>query len=216
MQNLMNWLLFILILTVILELLYIILLRKGIENIGRDFSNKLNDDTNTALTVSFPDKGLKKFALLINKELKTLRNEKLKLEQGNMELNKAITNIAHDLRTPLAAIKGYLELLETAADEKKKERYLSVIAERTEALNTLMEELFQYSVVTTSNKSLEMEELSLNSELEIALAGAYGMLSARGINPVIEIPDIAVKRKLSHEALQRIFDNILVNSAKYS
>ncbi|MGM9589371.1 MAG: sensor histidine kinase, partial [Faecousia sp.] len=206
----------ILLIIAIAELLYILSLRNNIRNIARDFSEKLSMDTNTTVSVSIPDPEIRRLALLINQELKQLRKERLKLQQGNQELKNAVTNIAHDLRTPLAAISGYLELMEAVPTDEKGHRYLTVIRERAEALKRLTEELFQYSVITSACDDINPANLSLKSELEIALAGAYGMLSERGIVPEIQIPETDVKRTLDHTALQRILSNILSNTAKYS
>lgn len=206
----------ILLIVVIAEFLYILSLKSNIRNIAREFSEKLSMDTNTTVSVSITDPEIRRLALLINQELKALRKERLRLRQGDQELKNAVTNIAHDLRTPLAAISGYLELMEAVPTDEKGHRYLNVIRERTEALKRLTEELFQYSVITSASDEINPTNLSLKSELEIALTGAYGMLSERGIVPEIHMPETDVKRALDHAALQRIFSNILSNSAKYS
>lgn len=198
------------------EFLYILSLRNSIRNIARDFSERLSMDTNTTVSVSIADREVRRLALLINQELKQLRKERLRLQQGDQELKNAVTNIAHDLRTPLAAISGYLELMEEVATDDKGHRYLTVIRERTEALKRLMEELFQYSVITSASDDRNPTQLSLKSELEIALAGAYGMLSERGIVPEIHMPETDVRRMLDHTALQRVFSNILANTVKYA
>ena len=106
--------------------------------------------------------------------------------------------------------------MENVSMDEKGHRYLTVIRERTQALNRLTEELFQYSVITSASDDINPTWLSLKSELEIALAGAYGMLSERGIVPEIHMPDTDVKRVLDHTALQRVLGNILANTAKYS
>ncbi|MDY3918889.1 MAG: HAMP domain-containing sensor histidine kinase [Candidatus Limivivens sp.] len=173
-------------------------------------------DTNTTVSVSIPDPEIRRLALFINRELKALRKERLRLQQGDLELKNAVTNIAHDLRTPLAAISGYLELMESVPTDEKGHRYLTVIRERTEALKRLTEELLQYSVITSACDEINPADLSLKSELEIALAGAYGMLSEGGIEPEIHMPEADVKRTLDNTAFQRIFSNILANTAKYS
>ncbi|MGN1028117.1 MAG: sensor histidine kinase [Faecousia sp.] len=206
----------ILLIIAVAEFLYILSLRNNIRNIARDFSEKLSMDTNTTVSVSIADREVRRLALLINQELKQLRKERLRLQQGDQELKNAVTNIAHDLRTPLAAISGYLELMEEVPTDDKGHRYLTVIRERTEALKRLTEELFQYSVITSASDDRNPTQLSLKSELEIALAGAYGMFSERGIVPEIHMPDTDVRRMLDHTALQRIFSNILANTAKYS
>ena len=145
-------------------------------------------------------------------EIRNIEKER----QGDQELKNAVTNIAHDLRTPLTAISGYLELMEDQSDHEKVNDYLEIVRERTDALKRLTEELFRYSLYASSDEELIPASLSLNSQLEIALAGAYGMLTEQGITPVIHMPREAVTRNLNEDALQRIFGNILSNAAKYS
>ena len=128
----------------------------------------------------------------------------------------AVTNISYDLRTPLTAICGYLDLLEQEPQSEKSMRYLAVIRERTETLRSLTEELFRYSVITATADELRLEAVCMNDVLEQSLAGFYGALSARGITPEIRMPEAAVVRKLDAAALRRIFGNILSNAAKYS
>lgn len=198
------------------QFMYILSLRKNISEIADRFSEKLSMDTNTGISVSIRDRYVRKLASRINKELIELRKERLKLRQGDQELKNAVTNIAHDLRTPLTAISGYLELMENIPADEKMKSYLEIVLERTEALKRLTEELFRYSVITSASEELCPVCLSLNSELEIALAGAYTMLTEQGISPEIDIPEEPVMRKLDQGALQRVFANILSNAAKYS
>ena len=80
----------------------------------------------------------------------------------------------------------------------------------------LAEELFRYSVIAGTTEKLNPEPVCVNDILEQSLAGAYGMLSGRGIVPDIEMSERSVARTLDSGALRRIFDNILSNAAKYS
>ena len=201
---------------IVVQILYILSLRKNISEIAERFSEKLSVDTNTCISVSIRDRYVRKLASRINKELIELRKERLRLRQGDQELKNAVTNIAHDLRTPLTAISGYLELMEDNPADEKMKAYLEIVRERTDALKRLTEELFQYSVITSASEELCPVCLSLNRELEIALAGAYAMLTEQGISPEIDMPDEPVMRKMDQGALQRVFANILSNAAKYS
>ena len=70
---------------------------------------------------------MRALAAQINTELKSLRKERLRLRHGDMELKSAVTNISHDLRTPLTAICGYLDLMEQEQLSDNAKRYLSVI-----------------------------------------------------------------------------------------
>ena len=197
-------------------LLYLLSLRASLCEAARELNEKLKTDTNTLISISSGDRAMRTLASEINCQLQALRKERLKLQHGDLELKNAVTNISHDLRTPLTAICGYLDLLEQEPQSEKSERYLSVIRERTDAMRALTGELFRYSMVAGAGETLQLELVCLNDILEQSLAGAYGMLSGRGIAPNIEIPAQPVLRQLDRQALRRIFDNILSNAAKYS
>ena len=203
-------------LCVLTILIYLLILRHSIREVAEELEEKLRTDTNTLISISIGDSSVQLLASRINRQLRALRKERLKLQTGNDELTAAVTNISHDLRTPLTAICGYLDLLEQEPQSEKSGRYLAVIRERTDAMRSLTEELFRYSVITATMDKLCMERVSLNDILEQSLAGFYGALSARGITPEIRIPEAAVVRKLDAAALRRIFDNILSNAVKYS
>ena len=91
-----------------------------------------------------------------------------------------------------------------------------MIRERTDTMRDLTEELFRYSVIVGTADELNCEKTCLNDILEQSLAGSYAMLSEHGIVPDIEISAQPVMRQLDRQALRRIFDNILINAAKYS
>ena len=203
-------------LCVLTILIYLLILRHSIREVAEELEEKLRTDTNTLISISTGDSSVQLLASRINRQLQALRKERLKLQTGNDELTTAVTNISHDLRTPLTAICGYLDLLEQEPQSEKSGRYLAVIRERTDAMRSLTEELFCYSVITATTDELRMENVRLNDILEQSLAGFYGALSARGITPEIRMPEAAVIRELDAAALRRIFDNILSNAVKYS
>lgn len=206
----------ILALCVLTLLIYLLILRSSIREVAEELEEKLRTDTNTLISISIGDSSVQLLASRINRQLQALRKERLKLQTGNDELTTAVTNISHDLRTPLTAICGYLDLLEQEPQSEKSRRYLAVIRERTDVMRSLTEELFRYSVITATMDELCMERVSLNDILEQSLAGFYGALSARGITPDVQIPKEKVVRRLDAAALRRIFDNIISNVVKYS
>lgn len=203
-------------LCVLTLLIYLLILRSSIREVAEELEEKLRTDTNTLISISVGSGSVQLLASRINAQLQALRKERLKLQTGNDELTTAVTNISHDLRTPLTAICGYLDLLEQEPQSEKSGRYLAVIRERTDSMRSLTEELFRYSVITATADELDMQAVRLNDILEQSLAGFYGALSARGITPEIRMPEAAVIRELDAAALRRIFDNILSNTVKYS
>ena len=194
----------------------IFLMKKDIHAIATDFHEKLKSDTNTLLTLSGNDESIRALAADINKALKELRRQRLRFEQGDAELKNAITSISHDLRTPLTAISGYLDLLEREETSNEAGRYIGIIANRIEVLKQLANELFKYSVITSPDYNLTMEWVSLNAVLEESVAGYYAALQKKGIVPEISMPTTAVYRTVNRAALSRTFSNLIGNAIKYS
>lgn len=197
-------------------LAYLLVLRHSLREAAEELDEKLRTDTNTLISISSGDRAMQSLITHINRQLQALRRERLRLHSGNAELTAAVTNISHDLRTPLTALCGYLDLLEQEPQTEAAARYLAVIRERTDAMRALTEELFRYSVLTATADELHTEPVCLNDVLEQSLAGFYGTPSARGITPSVQLPEEKVIRPLDATALRRVFDNILSNAAKYS
>jgi signal transduction histidine kinase len=201
---------------ILLLVLKIIWMRRTAEEIRSGIKQRLQSDTNTLLSISSHDSSLKRLAADLNQELRLLRQERRRLQGGNQELLNTITNLSHDLRTPLTAIYGYIDLLEQEEKSPDAARYLGLIQNRIQALKQLTEELFRYSLVLSAEDSLTLEPLTVNSILEESLASFYAVLTAKGITPQITITKKPVVRSLNKPALMRIFGNILNNALKYS
>ena len=190
-------------------------LQLTVNEIVNEFKEKLATDTNTVITISSNDKHMKMLAHELNRELKTLRKQKLNYQNGDKELKDAVTNISHDLRTPLTAICGYMDFLEMEETSENVSRYLGFIQNRIETMKQLTEELFRYSVIL-STEDMELEVVHINAVLEESIAGFYAVLTKRGIEPVIRITEQRMERMLNKAALSRVFSNILNNALKYS
>lgn len=204
-----------LLLTVFL-IVKIFLMKKDINKINSEFTEKLKADTNTLITVDGKDKTVCRLATDINVQLKVLRKQSLRYEQGDSELKNGVINISHDLRTPLTAISGYLDLLEKEQKSQDAERYIGIIKNRTDTLKQLADELFRYSVIASPDYNAPKERLSVNSVLEECIASQYNALQQVGIAPEIHIPERAVYCSANHMALNRVFSNLIENAIKYS
>lgn len=191
------------------------LLRHGIKGLRRDLAERRGQDTNTLLSLPCRDRELRRLASALNQELRALRQERLRYQQGDKELKEAVVNISHDLRTPLTAISGYLQLLQGQDLPPDTRRYLEQIDNRTQAMKRLTEELFRYSVVVSEEK-LAREPVDLRRAVEEALLSFYGALEGRGIEPQVRLPETPVIRQLDPAAVNRVLGNILTNALKYS
>ena len=191
------------------------MLRKSAKELKTAFAEKLITDTNTLIDISCGDRCMRDLADSLNQQLENLQKERHRFHQGDLELKNAITSISHDLRTPLTAIFAYLDLLNREEINEKVRRYLAQIQNRANVLKNLTEELFHYSVVTTSQE-LKPDRVNMVHILQESLLSFYGVMQEKGIQPQIDLPEIPVWRELDVSALNRIFSNIISNAVKYT
>lgn len=197
-------------------LVKVYLLRKSAREIAEEFADRLMTDTNTLIDISTKDKYMCELADAINTQLRSLRAQRHRFVQGDAELKNAVVNISHDLRTPLTAICGYLELLEQEESAAEVQRYVHVIQNRTELLNQLTEELFRYSILLSTESREADETVVINDVLEESIAAFYSDFHARGMNLDIQLCDTKVIRNMDRSDLSRVFSNLLNNAVKYS
>lgn len=201
---------------IVILLVKLHLLRKAAQEIRVAVCEKLKEETNTLIDISSHDAQMRLLADCLNQQLKELNARRQRYEQGDLELKEAILNVSHDLRTPLTAISGYLQLLKQEECSENAGDYLAIIENRTAALRSLTEELFRYTIAISDAEALTLEEVSINSALEASIASYYGALSQKGITPKISLPEKPVMRTLNKDALSRIFGNIISNAIKFS
>lgn len=192
------------------------LLKKSAKEINIAFAEKIKHDTNTLIQISSHDTDMRALAASINMQLKVFNNSRQKYKHGDLELKEAITNISHDLRTPLTAIYGYLNLLRDEECSKTARVYLSSIENRTKAMKQLTEELFQYTLTTADTEDMIIETVNLNAVLENIISSYYSVLKQKNIIPKITIPDKKTEGKGNENALSRVLGNIISNAVKYS
>ena len=196
--------------------LKIYFMRKAADEIRRQCALRLEEDSNVGIDISSRDGKMLALAADLDRQMKKLRRTRLKYEEGDAELKRAVTNISHDLRTPLTALRGYMQLLEKEEVPPRVREYLDIMDDRILAMTRLTEELFQYSVIVSPDKSRKREAVCLGDVLTESIAGFYGVLVEKKITPQIHIPEEKVVVLASRDALSRVFGNIISNAVKYS
>lgn len=212
----MKYLLVVCLIIILFLSMKIIAMRLSLKELKEGYEERARIHTNTLLTVSSRDRRVRELAVSMNKTLEKLRDSYNRYENGDQEIKKAITNISHDLRTPLTAISGYLELAQRQEKSPEMEKYLSVIEGRTEHMKKLTEELFEYSLMSGGEITEDKQEVNVNRMLEDCIMNYYPVLKARGINPEIYITDEKIVRNLYPTYVERILNNLVSNALKYS
>ena len=185
-----------------------------IRNIIRDLEDITEKDTNILLTTSSGDKSIKSLVDSLNKELKKLLSIKREYSKGVFDVKNSAENIAHDIRTPLTVIKGYVDLLEEEDLSEEGKKCLEIIKGRTRYMKEMTDELF-LSLSMKSRGVLSLFDIDAKSVLEEALVSFYNEFKKKGMSPSIITPNDKVILKADSKALYRVYSNIISNALKY-
>lgn len=187
-----------------------------LKEIEKSINYILEEDTNNIITISSSDKDIKNLTINLNNNLLELRKQKLQYQNGNREIKKVITNISHDLRTPLTSLTGYIDLIGQEKLSHNQKLYLNIVQNKTNDLINLTKQLFEFSKVIDLDIKLEKENCCINEILEETLVSFYNIFKEKNIIPSISICSKKIYKNINKISLIRIFENILSNVSKYS
>ena len=140
--------------------------------------------------------------------------ERLRSERFKAEL---ITNVSHDLKTPLTSIINYVDLLKKEEIQAPKAReYIEVLDRKSQRLKKLTEDLVEASKASTGSLSVVRERLGFTQLLDQALGEYQEKFEASGLSPVLTTPDHELYVEADGRHLWRIIDNLLGNCVKYA
>ncbi|MDR0978888.1 MAG: HAMP domain-containing histidine kinase [Lachnospiraceae bacterium] len=194
-----------------ISITYIILLNIDMNKIYRELLWIKQQDTNKKITSSTLNKNIKNLMNEINNVLEEERQIQIKSNNINNELKQIITNISHDLKTPLTSAMGYIQLInESDVSNDKKEEYLKIIETRLRVLSKLLEDFFDFTKIMEHNVETNIEKINLSNLLNESIASYYEDFQNKNIVPSINIvPNIFVHS--DEKILRRIFQNIIQN-----
>jgi two-component system, OmpR family, sensor histidine kinase VanS len=142
-----------------------------------------------------------------------IENEK-RLENNKNEL---ITNISHDLKTPLTSIIGYLELLnDRDIDEKVRDEYISIAYNKSLRLKALVNELFEYTKLASNDIKLEKNRINISILLNQAVGESIINFSEKNIDVVLDNQYNEAYCNIDAAQIIRVFENLIKNAEKYS
>ena len=137
----------------------------------------------------------------------------LKSERMKTEL---ITNVSHDIKTPLTSIINYVDLLKQPHDDAQEEQYLEVLDRQSQRLKKLIEDLMEMSKASTGNMAVELTTVDAVEALNQALGEFSDKLSAAGLEPLFRAPQDPVLIRADGRLLWRVMSNLLGNAVKYA
>lgn len=150
----------------------------------------------------------------LRRGVKTMQNEQAKSERLKTEL---ITNVSHDLRTPLTSIITYAELLKSEdATAEERAAYVEIIDQKSKRLKTMIDDLFEVSTMASGNAKLVLAKTDLVQLMQQALAEYKDVMDSSDVQFRISLPDESIYAHADGQKLWRAFDNLIGNMVKYS
>ena len=203
-----------------IAIVFLIVLKIYLRGFTKYF-NEINKGIDTLIDENSGDVVLSSELVATEKKINhikhTLEQRKLAAELSEQRKNDLVVYLAHDLKTPLTSVIGYLTLLrdENKISEELREKYLSISLEKAEHLEDLINEFFEITRFNLSNITLEYSRVNLTRMLEQLTYEFKPMFLEKNLKCELEIaPDTMIKCDVNK--MQRVFDNLLRNAVNYS
>lgn len=211
---------------IVLSVLYSVLLffyiRKKLKKVQKDYQVLLKEAHQLA-DGGFDEEIIQDVGIFnaLGEEFKNVRTgfekavcEEMKSQNMKTEL---ISNVSHDLKTPLTGIKNYAELLgQNNVSEQDKQVYLENLQHYIDRLNNLIEDLFEVSKVNSGNIELNPVELNVVALIQQAQAETEDLLKQKNLTVILDAPENGIVQALDGDKTYRIFENLFTNIAKYT
>lgn len=196
-------------------LIVIILYRRQVKQTCRQLAFIKENDTNMKLSMQggFSEMDLLRSEINdVLEQTKRLNRETVRSEE---QFKETITNISHDIRTPLTSLDGYFQLLQETASEEEKARYVAIIKERISGLKEMLEELFTYTKLQNKSYELPMDTVDFGKCVYETVFSFYDDFKEKGIEPEVEFTEVTCMVTGNKEAFRRILQNMIKNALEH-
>ncbi len=207
----------IVVLVIVIIMLFIGLLsyRRQIKKICRQLAFINEKDTNMKLAEDGPSSDINSLNEQINKLIEQKKNIDRAAKEKEEAFKDTITNISHDIRTPLTSLDGYFQLLLQSDSPEDKERYITIIQERIVSLNDMLEELFTYTKLQNNKYEFDIEKVDFGKIVYDTTLSFYDDFKIRNIEAEIDFSEEDLFVNGNKEAVRRILQNIIKNAMEH-
>lgn len=196
-------------------LLLLTLYRRQVKKTCRQLAFLQAHTTNLRLTGGLPFPEWDQLVEGVNAVLDQAQAVQRAARQEESALKEAITNLSHDIRTPLTSLDGYFQLLLQSPSAEERQRYCTIIQGRIASLTDLLEALFTYARLQDPEAPLERERIDFAAWVCDTVFSFYEDFQARGIQPAVDFCDGHLWIQGNGEALRRTVQNLVKNALEH-
>lgn len=196
---------------IILQFIIIWKYQRQVRDICRQLAFLMKHDSNMLIHREFDMGGIGTLSDRLNEFLELRRKEKQHYQEKETLIADTYTNISHDIRTPLTSLNGYFQLMEGCKNVDDQKRYLSIIHERIDSLNQMLEELFTFTKLKNETYSLELTPCCMNRILKDTVFSYYDDWVRMEIQPDIQITEEPLYIHGNMQGLRRVIQNVTKN-----
>lgn len=213
----MEFVIIILIIVIIILLTYLFLYHNEIKHISKEIDNIKDLDSNTLIHSKYNLKNINNLIYKTNNLLIESKNIKIDYSNKNKSLMKMMTNISHDLRTPLTSALGYIDIiLKSDLSEEEKKKDLITIEKRLRRLEELISSFFEFSKIISINKRPTLEKINLTFVLEESVIAFYDDYKKNNREILLDCNQRKIIINSNKMLLTRTFENLIGNAYKHS
>lgn len=199
----------ILIILLLISLSINVLIIKEIYNIIDQITFLIKNNTQMRISTGLSIKPFAQFSEVINEFLDSYHSKEKNYINKEKYLQNTIRGLSHDIRTPLTSLDGYLQVIEN--NNENFDKYISIMKNRINSLNNILDQLFTFIKLQEEEYKLEMEKIDLTSLALETLFNYYEDFKLRNIEPTIDFTENKVFILANKDGLCRIFQNIYKN-----
>lgn len=199
----------------IVLLIMLLIYKRQVQKICRQLAFINQHDTNMKLSEDCPVAELNTLSGEINRLLEQTTKMNHEVRKNEEIFKDTITNISHDIRTPLTSLDGYFQLLQQSNSQTDRERYIAIIQERIVSLNDMLEELFTYTKLQNDKYELALENVDFGKIVYNTMFAFYEDFQVKEIEPEIDFSEEKYMVLANKEAVRRVLQNIIKNAMEH-
>ncbi|MDE7365848.1 MAG: HAMP domain-containing histidine kinase [Lachnospiraceae bacterium] len=196
-------------------IIYLIGIKLQLRNIRRQLEHRQKERSEGMITLELQDQDLKEMTVALNQTLKQETDYRRSQNMQENEFKNLITNISHDLRTPLTVMKGYLQLLERCEIDTAGRDYLAVCFRHTDELEYRIHQFFEYSYWMNQEQEISLHPVNVTNLIADTMTDFVPVFEEKGLSMRLE-KDVIWKAMADEELLKRVMQNLLKNCLQYA